>query len=265
MNRVGAAPFVQGDSVRDFVFPLAQASQSPDGSIRYERYLGTAFFIGKRGFALTAAHVLDARDPKHALLVGLFADDGWYAFQVDGVECHPTEDVAILRVDGGPWNSPFRASGTWEGASREYQLWGYPLDAALVDTNVAGKVTSTTPDLVYFKGYVRRRITRSLNGLTGASFFELSQPAYGGCSGGPLWYRGDKGVWRLIGIYVGYLPASKPDEPFLCVGYAVREEAFRDWAPGLLQRSIAKEAAEGTLGIRSASAVPAAPGSAAGV
>jgi hypothetical protein len=240
--------FTQGEAVRDFVFPLAQVRRERDGSMKFDQYLGTAFLIGNRGFALTAAHVVRAVQPEF-VLAGLFASNGWHGFSVRHTEHHPSEDVAVLQLEGGSWNSPFHLAGTWEGASREYELWGYPTDAVITAHDPSGKLVPAAPDLVYFKGYIRRRITRAIPGLTGESFFELSQPAYGGCSGGPLWCRGQRGSWRVVGIYAGYLPTPDTKAPFLSVGYAIREEAFRDWMPRVMARRVADEAAESTLGI----------------
>lgn len=243
MSSEGGERYRQGDYVRDFVFPLALATWTPDGSLRYERYCGTAFFIGRQGFALTAAHVVRDLESGPATLVGLFAArDCFRAFAVKALECHPTEDVAVLRMIGEPWDSPFHVFPGRIAPSAEYHLWGYPADGLLYDAE--GK---ETPDLIYFKGYVRRVLHRRIPGMIGTHFFELSQPAYCGCSGGPLSRIGPGGVWHLLGIYVGFRRAVDPDAPFLSVGYGLHVAAFRDWEPAILGRALGEEAAEGSL------------------
>jgi hypothetical protein len=118
---------------------------------------------------------------------------------------------------------------------------GYPADAQHHDGDGL-----SAPDLVYLRGYVRRRISRPLIGLTGDAFLELSQPAYGGCSGGPLWTPTTVGgPWLVSGIYLGFLPVSDPSVPFLSVGYGVRDEGFRDWRPSIVGRGLVEEAAYG--------------------
>lgn len=236
--------FAQGDKVRDFIFPLALAvgdRTDPNAEFRFERYLGTAFLIGNRGFALTAAHVV--RGIGQADLCGIFVhvDSSWRCFPIAGLECHPTQDVAVVQLQGGRWASPFRFGNRWVGSASEYHLMGYPADAQLRDDHGL-----SAPDLVYLRGYVRRRISRRLKGLTGDAFIELSQPAYGGCSGGPLWTATTiGGPWLLSGMYLGFLPVSDPGVPFLSVGYGVRDEAFRDWKPSIVGRDLVTEAADG--------------------
>jgi hypothetical protein len=239
--------FVQSDYVRDFVFPLAQAKQNSDGTLRFEGYCGTGFLIGNRGYALTALHVVQSLQAG-CQLVALFASTEWRAFPVVAIEPHPAEDVAVIQIVGN-WNSPFQMASSWEGASCDYQLWGYPEDALLSETNTAlGAQIYSAPDLICFKGYIRRRITHHLSGLIGESFFELSQPAYCGCSGGPIWRHGPGKAWMVLGIYIGFRRAQDPSIPFLSVGYAVREDAFRNWKPDILRVSIEDEAAHGSLG-----------------
>jgi hypothetical protein len=225
--------FNQSNLVRDFVFPIATARRV-GSNIELVRLLGTAFVIGNRGFALTARHVVDGvhSDP----LIGVFApkEGGWLAFGITAVEAHQSEDVAVVKLEGGPWRSLFRLAGTNEHSSARYRLFGYPDDSAY-DLAEAGKVTPR-PDLVYNEGYIRRRFTAKLPGIDGTAFFELSQVAGTGASGAPV-FKFSAPVWEVMGVYVG----EKLNDRATSVSYAVREDAFRDWVPNILGVSIMVE------------------------
>jgi hypothetical protein len=109
--------------------------------------------IGNRGYALTAAHVI--RDHRDSQIVSVFAHQrgGWWGAVVEAHYLHEREDVALLKLSGGPWRSFFRLSNTWEGASRTYQMWGYPEDVAS-ELEEQGQVIFR-PDLIYAQGYIR--------------------------------------------------------------------------------------------------------------
>ena len=167
--------FQQGDVIRDYVFPLCTIA-NPDGEPpwRFERFLGTGFVIGDRGFALTAAHVI----PQSAVarIAGAFVtqEGRWWAARIIAHEAHPTEDVSVVRLPGQPWKSFFRLTHTWEGASARYQMWGYPEDVAQ-EFEAVGRVVDR-PDLVYAEGYVRRRLAaHTIPSILGTEFFEVSE------------------------------------------------------------------------------------------
>jgi Trypsin-like peptidase domain len=241
------------DMVRSSVFPIVYV-KAAIGGCELQSYVGTAFFIGRRGFALTAAHVLTSLQkpkPAHGFVGLLYDNNGAACFvSIANYEIHPTEDIAILKLEIKQWNSPFHFYSALPHASLEYDGWGYPSDSAILQGDIA------IPDLVYSRGYVRRRVTRQVDGLTGTQFIELSEPPYPGASGGPLVYRdmklGLSAAWRVVGVFSGireqlYSQLTAP----VVVGYAVRADAFREWKPDLLSGiSIEAEAAEGTLGIR---------------
>jgi hypothetical protein len=44
-------------------------------------------------------------------------------------------------------------------------------------------------------------------------------------------------IWEMIGIYGG----ERVVEGGIMLGYAVREEAFREWVPAILDRSVLQE------------------------
>ena len=225
--------FIQSDAIRDFVFPIASVTSSEKG-VEVKRVLGSAFVIGNRGFALTAKHVV--LNQRSEALAGIFAShtDGWIGIEIMSREEHPTEDVAIVRLNGGPWRSFFRLSGTSESASCKYRMFGYPDDTTFELCN--GNRAIIRPDLVYNEGYVRRRYSGELPVLLGKSFFELSQVAGSGASGAPV-CKITAPIWNVIGVYVG----EKINDRATSVSYAVREESFRDWVPISLGNTVAEE------------------------
>jgi hypothetical protein len=119
-------------------------------------------------------------------------------------------------------------------ASERYRLFGYPDDATyeLLDGNKA----LMRPDLVYNEGYIRRRYVSPLPSVEGTAFYELSEVAGSGASGAPV-CKFTHPVWEVIGIYVG----ERINERATSVSYAVREQAFRNWVPKILGKSILEE------------------------
>jgi hypothetical protein len=103
-------PLVQTTEVGHYVFPVVVAKLTKEG-LEYIELIGTCFFIGKNGFALTASHVLDqCREllDDDRIVVAIFAiEKQWVAFQINEVEQHPKEDVAVVRVisKNTKWNS----------------------------------------------------------------------------------------------------------------------------------------------------------------
>ena len=231
--------FKQSDAIRDFVFPIATVAPSEEGAA-VKRVLGSAFVIGKRGFALTAKHVISGHDSER--LAGVFAlpNGEWWGFEITSRDEHPTEDVALVHLSDGPWRSFFRLSNTFENSSCKYRLFGYPDDTTFELHE--GTRAIVRPDLVYNEGYIRRRFTGSLPAIRGNSFFELSQVAGSGASGAPI-CKFTAPAWDVIVIYVG----EKTNDRATSVSYAVREESFRDWVPPSLGRSVLEESRDITV------------------
>ena len=224
--------FRQGSAIRDYVLPLIARPG------RGQRLLGTGFVVGDHGGLLTAAHVV-AGVPVEDLRALVVDDTEWAAVSITSVDVHPTEDVAFLTLEGGPWTSFFVVSSRWEGASADYQLWGYPADVAR--EIVVGDRIVDRPDLVYSTGHIRRRVAAGIlpAPLRGA-LFELSTPGGSGTSGSPLVLRHRSSpLWPVIGINVGDRRTND-----LFVGYAAMAEAFASWQPANLNRSIAEESVD---------------------
>jgi len=200
----------------------------------YQYFLGTGFLTGGRGYALTAAHVVRGRN--EGQIIAAFADQsgGWWAAAVHEYSVYENEDVALLRLAGGPWRSFFRLSNTFETASRNYQMFGYPEDVA--NEIVEGGSVAHRPDLIYAQGYIRRRISREIPSMTGTQFFEVSEVVGQGCSGSPL-FLNRSGVYAVVGIYVGELLTERGTSR----AFAVREDAFRDWRPPIIDRTVLEE------------------------
>ena len=230
-----AKTFEQSDAIRDYVFPIVPLVEE-SGEYHLKKFLGTGFLIGNRGFALTARHVV--HDYGIGDIAAIFArGKKWTWFKIIEIEEHPEEDVALIKLSGNTWKSFFRLSNTIENASKEYSLFGYPGDAAY-EFNKDGTIGFGAPDLVYNKGYIRRRLSKglSIKGIQGHSFFELSELAGTGCSGSPIFFVSRPPNWDVIGIYVGERYYQR-----INVSYAVRQEAFSGWVPGILGCSVLEE------------------------
>lgn len=230
--------------VRHCVIAIATLD-SADGVAKIVSTHGTAFLIGNRGFALTAKHVLAGKSQPLAALT-MAGAGGWTSANIVAREMHPSEDVAIVKLDPGSCKSGFQLSSSFEMASSRYQIFAYPVDATRLEA-----ARGEFPDLVYTEGYIRRRYSASIypatgsstpagaSQVTGTSFFELSQLAGAGTSGGPVFDLADS--MQVIGIYSAekHTPhvitsGDKPVTQLTSVSYAVRGDAFRDWKPAML-------------------------------
>ena len=230
--------------VRNCVISIADL-ETTGGVAKIASTHGTAFLIGSRGYALTARHVVAGKS-KPLVALTMAEAGGWTWVSIVASEPHPSEDVAIIKLAPGSCKSGFQVSSSVEMASFKYQIYGYPGDATRLET-----AKGEFPDLVYTEGYIRRRYSASLypsSGpsppagaprIAGNSFFELSEIAGTGTSGGPVFDRGDP--MAVIGIYSAekHTPrvissGDKPVTQLISVSYAVRDDAFRDWKPAML-------------------------------
>lgn len=228
----------QGDAIRDYVFAIVNIAVEDD-VYRITEFLGTGFFIGSRGYGLTARHVL--AQAKTVAIVMPTSDQGWRLFAVKEEDSHPSEDISVIRIqppEFGHWRSIFSLPSAWAGSGLSYLLFGYP-DSAMREV-VDNGMALFRPDLIYSEGHIRRRLTDlPLPAIKGTRFLELSQVAGAGCSGSPVFNSASAGraAWQLIGIYVG----ERLDSDSTSVGYAVRLDDLRDWEPEMLGRSLAAE------------------------
>jgi trypsin-like peptidase len=226
--------------VRDYVFPIMTVDIQGT-TWNYKNFLGTGFLIGRRGYALTAGHVIDngGNGPRMGGLthqiVGAFVEAGlWKGYVIDRADIHPENDIALAHLHFSPTPPPesfLVPSETFENASHTYSQWCYPEDV-LHEIVEKGRALQR-PDLIYLEGYVRRRMPRiDIPAIRGQTLFELSTPGGIGASGSPLISKDrPEGEWPVFSIYVG----ERISEKALSVGYGVPSEAFRDWKPECLE------------------------------
>ena len=236
--------------VRNCVISVARVDTA-GGVAKIAATHGTAFLIGNRGFALTAKHVIAGKSKPLAALTMAEAG-GWTWNKIVASEMHPSEDVAIIKLNASSCRSGFQLSSSVEMASSRYRIYGYPGDATRFET-----ARGEFPDLVYTEGYIRRRYSASLYPsaepsatagtsqvtealqISGTGFFELSQIAGTGTSGEPVFDLADP--MQVIGIYSAekHTPhviqmGGQPVTQLTSVSYAVRDDAFRNWKPAML-------------------------------
>lgn len=229
--------------IRNFILPVVETrfqGDTPGPGLKLEAFQlrGTAFVIGKRNFALTAAHVLHglAPDDGHVLLVDA---DGYTPVKIVDSERHPTEDLALLKLSGGAGRSIFRLSDKTAEVGFTFQMWGYPDDAGseLEQALASGDRThggAPRPELMYLTGYVRRWIGSGQPGGA-ASRYDLSLEAGDAFAGAPV-INAAEGVWHVMGVYLGDKTTSPSG------GLAMRMRDLGAWAPNLLGTTLFKEA-----------------------
>lgn len=94
-------PEIDAEPVANFVVPVIRVERTGHEELVYKGFSGTAFILADSGgLALTARHVAEG------LVVGETAvlfhrESGWQPVAVQGIVLHPTEDVAILRLEEG--------------------------------------------------------------------------------------------------------------------------------------------------------------------
>lgn len=220
--------------IRDFVIPLGSLDQNSCFQLE-----GTGFLIGSSGLVVTAGHVADALRRGGKPVALFISGDKWEYVGITDLENHPSEDVAALRLSGTGWSSIHRISGAKEFASQEVMLWGYPERVAHEVRRESSdpflRENGINPDLIYMKGYIRRRLSRNMptGNLIGSSFFEISEAAGSCYSGAPVCPRQPNRTSEVIGIYIGEETAGRRD-----VGIVVRCEAIADWVPALAGQKI---------------------------
>lgn len=228
------------EPIANFVLPIARVRPGKEHeTLEFVALLGTCFLLADAGgLAMTAKHVAQEFVIGEAAV--MFNRNGtWEPAGIVGVEPHPFEEVALIRLEPGEYVSPFRLSRFHAHASSHYMVWGYP-DAILRDLPPGRDgVTLPRPDLAYSEGRIRRRLTDVplVHGPSGAKFYELSTIAGNGCSGAPVTLRSPNMQWSVIGVYVGerrspgVAAEGRIVQSDYLVGFATRTEDLDDRFP----------------------------------
>ena len=223
--------------VRDAILPVF-TGRWDGNTFAFESVAGTAFLIGRRGMAMTAAHVVDQISIGESAVAIIPTGISWVPLRILESEKHPSEDVAVIRLEKAPRPSWMTIGALNQHQSCEYHAWGYPIAVAEMGMKY-NEDQLQTPDLVFTSGYVRRRISRELpiSIYRGKAFYELSEVAGDGCSGGPVLRKASlpNALWEVMGVYIG------AGDVGISVGYATRSDAFHDWAPRLFGRTVRDE------------------------
>lgn len=231
--------------IRDFVFPIIIGKQIDADTVEYRNLKGTGFFIGKRGFGLTASHVIHQCSEDTSLKIfALFAmNNKWCFFPVEIIEHHTTEDVCLIKVQGLNYTqSVISISDRSENFPFDVMTLGYPIYVAQEAAALMLKLSDPkeNPDLVCFKGYIRRRISRELGHSVsrGSSFYEIDRALGNGVSGAPVLSYKSAGQpqWVCIGVYVSERGSHAEQ-----LGIVTRTDSFFDWSPQALGKTIKEE------------------------
>ncbi len=214
--------------IRDIIVPIVEITMTAAHEVEFVRLLGTGFYLAACNVLLTASHVIKDSPNFVAMVV---INNQWYSREFSKSVVHPSEDIAVLWDAGGP-----PAAQSWlsiddyeQYSAGQYELWGYPEDV-LYDAAIK-KPDGTayqSPDLVFTKGYIRRRVSFEVPGIKGANLFEISEVAGSGCSGGPLITKRNN-EWYVSGIYLGERRTQTGDGPIREIAYALRISAVRAW------------------------------------
>lgn len=140
------------------------------------RFVGTCFSFRSPRLLLTAAHCVHGLE-WNAVSVTPAREQLQRGHQVVRIEVHPVADVAALWIEHGSDFDPFSGVSRNLDWGDEVAAFGYPEDT------VRDRVLPTPR---YFRGHVQRLFWHSSHLLYAYSAAELSFPAPGGLSGGPV-------------------------------------------------------------------------------
>lgn len=219
--------------VREYVLPIGVVKQNESGDgIELVRFLGTGFLVGNEGFLITAAHVIKLNLVDGEALAALMVHESgsWTGHVFSHIERHPNQDIAILKMHDR-FNSPLIIKDVDIRSASEYHMFGYPVDAMYELIHPETGRAHGRPDLVYYKGYVRRVMSFPIPNFIGDAFFEISESGHEGCSGSPI-FQIKHTIWNVVGVYLGI----RINNENLMLSYALRFDTIRDWIPAILGR-----------------------------
>ena len=223
---------LQSNEVRDYVLPIAISKPNDDGTFTFVKLLGTAFLLSNNQ-AMTSGHVL--REVNHEDVQALFIDrvnGGWVGFSIENIELHPRADAARFTLKCNiTLETIFQISQKQIHAASPIKSFGYPNDCLYEIPAGQNQKILPRPDMVYFQGYVKRRISFNpgFPHIPGEGFYEINEWFQPGCSGSPVFGpKVGKCLWEVIGIYVGDWQVNEGPR----LGYVLRTDQIQEWICG---------------------------------
>lgn len=196
---------VNSNFLQSYVVPVCLYEAKDEKEARVHHLIGTAFFVGERGFFLTAGHVIEqakatakAKDQKVGLAIKVGDDQsvGNGLVEIQNIEAAPNPfDIALGQI---PFSisSPLRLENFQVESWKDVATHGYPLSTISRPANDLRLGTRC------HKGYIQR-LTKPEDMHIGLhpNGFELSFNVSPGMSGAPIYiYRGSTDL--VIGVAV---------------------------------------------------------------
>lgn len=215
--------------LQSYVTPICLFKEE-DGIANLRKLIGTAFFVGRAGYFLTARHVLEQAFAEAVIEgwdVGLVVKENNGELDKDQLvklnmyEFAPEPfDIAAGRVAYYP-QSPLKVKPFKVAMWREVAALGYPASASIIDGQALWM------NLRGYRGYIQRlTVPRDLPLGRHPNGFELSFLLGPGSSGGPVFTTNEV----LIGVGVGSYKSEHLEEEFTEVvdnGKVYREQRLR--------------------------------------
>jgi hypothetical protein len=152
------------------------------------RFAGTCFAFDRPNVLLTAAHCVRAFDAGD-VTVTIERDRVEHGLEVLRIDLHPSSDIAALTIRARELFDPFTGVSPIVSSGDSVIAFGYP-----EDTTPGGIL----PVPRFFRGHIQRLFMHESPFGHQYTAAELSFPAPGGLSGGPVALANDAG--RVIGV-----------------------------------------------------------------
>lgn len=157
---------------------------------------GTCFLFRDDTVALTAAHCV----PQGVEVALVFPRLGGVIAPVQEIKRHPTADIAAIflrghddsnRATGYPAHAFWGHVGNY-GLAEDFLSFGFPVEGPLMGSDLPGPVPRI------FRGYYQRFFDHTAPSGTKYRAGEMSIPAPGGLSGGPVFREGVPMITGLV-------------------------------------------------------------------